>query len=70
MDISGVLPTMDAIEVMIAISKLATECKIPWLRIPENLQYAVQLAISGTPGIPAKIPYAREDFIRESQKTY
>ena len=50
----------DAIEAMIAISKLATECKTPRLRIPENLEYAVQLAVSGTPGIPARIPYARE----------
>ena len=52
----------DAIEATIAISKLATECKIPWLRIPENLQYVVQLAVSGTPSIPARIQYARENL--------
>ena len=54
------LADTDAIEAMIAIARLASECKISWLRIPENLQYAVQLAVSGTPGIPARIPYARE----------
>ena len=59
---------MDAIEVMIAISKLATECKIPWLRIPENLQYAMQLAISGTPGIPAKIPYVLKTLSEKVRK--
>lgn len=50
----------DAIEILIAIFKLATECKVPWLRIPENLQYAMQLAVSGTPDIPAKIPHVRD----------
>ena len=50
----------DAIEISIAVFKLATECKVPWLRIPENLQYAVQLAVSGTPDIPAKIPHVRD----------
>ncbi len=51
---------MDAVETMIAICKLLGDCKIHWLQMPENLQYAVQLAASGTPNIPARILYARD----------
>lgn len=47
----------DAIEVMIAICNLLGDCKIHWLQMSENLQYAVQLAIEGKPNIPAKIPH-------------
>ena len=49
----------DAVEVMIAICNLLADCKIRWLQMPENLQYAVQLAIEGKPNVPAKIPHAR-----------
>ncbi len=51
---------MDAVEVMIAICNLLTDCKIHWLQIPNNLQYAVQLAIEGKSNVPAKIPHARD----------
>ena len=50
----------DAVKVMIAICNLLADCNVRWLQMSENLQYAVQLAISGTPNVPAKIPHARE----------
>ena len=48
----------DAVEAMIAIYNLLADCKICWLQMPENLQYAVQLAAEGKPNIPAKILHA------------
>ena len=45
----------DAVKVMIAICNLLADCNIRWLQMPENLRDAVQLAISGTPNVPAKI---------------
>ena len=50
----------DAVEAMIAICNLLADCKIRCLQMPENLQYAVQLAIEGKPNVPAKIPHARD----------
>ncbi len=58
----------DAVEVMIAIYNLLTDCKIRWLQMPKNLQYAVQLAASGTPNIPAKIPHARDTLPDEVKR--
>ena len=48
----------DAVEAMVAICNLLADCKIHWLQMPENLQYAVQLAAEGKPNVPAKIPHA------------
>ena len=59
---------MDAVEVMIAICNLLTDCKIHWLQIPNNLQYAVQLAIEGKPNVPAKIPHARDTLPDEVKR--
>ena len=46
----------DTVEAMVAICNLLADCKIHWLQIPENLQYAMQLAAEGKPNAPAKIP--------------
>ena len=48
----------DAVEAMIAICNLLADCKIRWLQMPKNLQYAVHLAAEGNPNVPAKIPHA------------
>ena len=58
----------DAVEVMIAICNLLADCKIRWLQMPENLQYAVQLAIEGKPNVPAKIPHARDTLSDEVKR--
>ena len=58
----------DAVEVMIAICNLLADCKIRWLQMPENLQYAVQLAIEGKPNVPAKIPHARDTLSDEVRR--
>lgn len=50
----------DAVEVLIATCNLLADCQIHWLQMPENLQYAVQLAAEGKPHVPAKIPHARD----------
>ena len=50
----------DPVEAMIAVSNLLHDCKLSWLQTPENLQYAIELAASGTSNIPAKIPHARD----------
>ncbi len=51
---------MDAVEAMVAICNLLTDCEIRWLQIPENLQYVIQLATEGKPNVPAKIPQLRD----------
>ena len=48
----------DAVEIMIAICKMLDDYGGPCLQIYENLQYAVQLAASGKPDVPAKILHA------------
>lgn len=58
----------DAVEAMVAICNLLADCKIHWLQMPENLQYAVQLAAAGTPNIPAKIPHARDTLPDEVKR--
>ena len=50
----------DPVEAMIAVRNLLNDSKISWLRMPKNLQYAIELATSGTPNIPAKILHARD----------
>ena len=58
----------DAVETMIAICNLITDCKIGGLQMPENLQYAVQLATEGKPKVPAKIPHARDTLPDEVKR--
>ena len=58
----------DVVEAMIAICNLLADCKIRWLQMPENLQYAVQLAIEGKPNVPAKIPHARDTLSDEVKR--
>lgn len=48
----------DAVEIMIAICNMLADYRLPCLQIYENLQYAVQLAASGKPNVPAKILHA------------
>ena len=50
----------DPIEAMIAVRNLLHDSKISWLKTPKNLQYAIELANSGAPNIPAKISHARD----------
>ena len=58
----------DAVEVLIATYNLLQDCSIPWLQMPDNLQYAVQLAASGTPDVSAKIRHARETLAEEVKR--
>ena len=58
----------DPVEAMIAVGKLLDDCKLSWLQTPENLQYAIELAASGTPNIRAKIPYARDTLPEKVRK--
>ena len=58
----------DAVEVMIAICNLLTDCKIRWLQMPKNLQYAVQLAAEGKPNVPAKMPHAVDTLSDEVRR--
>ena len=58
----------DAVEVLIAMYNLLRDCSIRWLQMPENLQYAVQLAASGTPDVSAKIRHARETLAEEIKR--
>ncbi len=48
----------DTVETMIAIYNLLADCEIRWLQMPQNLQYAVQLAAKGKSDVPAKILHA------------
>ena len=58
----------DAVEIMVAICNLLIDCKIHWLQMPENLEYAVQLATEGKPNIPAKILHALETLPDEVKR--
>ena len=58
----------DAVEAMIAIYNLLADCKVCWLQMPENLQYAVQLAAEGKPNAPAKMPYAVDTLSDEVRR--
>ena len=58
----------DTVEAMVAICNLLVDCKIHWLQIPENLQYAIQLAAEGKPNVPAKIPYKLETLPNEIKR--
>lgn len=49
----------DPVEAVIAVGNLLHTCK-SWLQMPKNLQYAIELAASGTPNVRAKIPHARD----------
>lgn len=51
---------IDPVEAIIAVGNLLHTCKLSWLQMPKNLQYAIELAASGTPNIRAKIPHARD----------
>ena len=58
----------DTIEAMVAICNLLADCKIHWMQIPKNLQYAVQLATEGKPNIPAKILHAADTLPDEVRR--
>ena len=58
----------DTIEAMVAICNLLADCKIHWMQIPKNLQYAVQLATEGRPNVPAKIPHKLETLPDEIKR--
>ena len=50
----------DAVEVMIAICNMLDDFNVCWIQMPQNLQYAVQLAAAGSPNVEARILHARE----------
>ncbi len=50
----------NAVEIMIAICNMLSDCNIRWIQMSENLQYAVQPVATGTLNVPAKILHARE----------
>ena len=58
----------DAVEVMIAICNLLSDCKICWLQIPENLQHAIQSITSDMLDAPAEIPDAFETLPSEVKR--
>ena len=58
----------DAVEIMIAICNILADCKVPYLQIYENLQYAVQLVASGKPNVPAKILHARKTLSNKTKR--
>ena len=58
----------DPVEVMMAVCKLLADYDIPELTIPDNLSFAIELAIRGTPHLPAKVEQIRRTLPRETEK--
>lgn len=59
---------MDPVEVMIAVRNLLHECNLSWLQTTENLQYALELAASGSANISARIPHTRKTLPNEIRR--
>ena len=62
------LAGIDPVEAMIAVRKLLHDCKLSWLDTPENVQYAIELAASGTSNISARIPHTRKTLPNEIRR--
>jgi hypothetical protein len=60
--------TLDPIEAMIAVCNLLADDNIRELRVPNNLKYAIELATSGTPDLPARIVQVRKTLPRETRR--
>lgn len=58
----------DAVEVMISICNLLSDCGIPCIQMPECLQYALQLVNSGMPNARARILHLCETLPIEVKK--
>ena len=59
---------IDPVEAMIAVCNLLADGKIQELRIPSILNYAIELATSGTPDLPARILHIRKTLPKETSK--
>ncbi|MBE9478944.1 MAG: hypothetical protein IMY80_03180 [Chloroflexi bacterium] len=55
---------IDPIEAMIAICNLLADDNVRKLQVSDNLKYAIQLAISGAPDLPARIIHVRKTLPR------
>ncbi len=60
--------TLDPIETMIAVCNLVADRGISELTIPANLEYAVELATSGSPRTPVRIARIRETLAPETAR--
>jgi hypothetical protein len=60
--------TLDPIETMIAVCNLVTDRGISELTIPANLEYAIELATSGSPKMPVRIARIRETLGPETAR--
>jgi hypothetical protein len=58
----------DAVETLIAVCNLLDDSDTQDLNAPANLQYAIGLAVSGTPELPAKVAYIRKTLPKETAK--
>lgn len=58
----------DPFETMIAICNLLAQCEIDALRIPTNLEYAIKLAASGSPDLPARVLHIRKTLPKAVKK--
>ncbi|MFW6116904.1 MAG: DNA-directed RNA polymerase subunit alpha C-terminal domain-containing protein [bacterium] len=65
---AGRYSTMDPIETMIAVCNLVADRGISELTIPANLEYALELATSGSPRTPAKIARIRKSLAPETAR--
>ncbi len=59
---------IDPVETLVAVCNLLADGKIQELRIPNNLNYAIELATSGTPDLPARILHIRKTLPRKTSK--
>ena len=58
----------DPVEAMIAVRYLLHDCNLSWLQTPENLQYAIELAVSGMSNISARVPHTRKTLPDEIRR--
>jgi hypothetical protein len=60
--------TIDPVESMIAVCNLLADHKIRELSIPDNLNYAIQLVVSGMPNLQARILHIRQRLPKATRK--
>ena len=58
----------DPVEATIAVRYLLHDCNLSWLQTPENLQYAIELAASGTSNISARVTHTRKTLPDETRR--
>lgn len=62
------LLAVDPVEAMIAVCNLLADSCIRELRAPRNLQYAVELAASGSPGMQARVLHVRNTLPKDVKR--